>query len=68
MAIHLVWCAIGRCRVPRILQLVLAVFLQLLYTTSGRSLVLVRDLSTRLVADGRKLNGSTRLLLMVARS
>ena len=55
LAIHLVWCAIWRCWVARVRNVVVPVFLQLL-NTAGWSLILARNLSTGLVADGRELD------------
>lgn len=64
LAIHLVWSAIRRSWVARILKMVVAILLELLHTTSW-GLVLARDLGPGLVADGWELNG-TRAALLVA--
>ena len=61
LAIHLVWCAIWRSRISRILHVVVAVLLKLLNTTGSR-LVLARDLSTRLVSDRWQLDGTALLV------
>ena len=55
LAIHLVGSAVGRCWVARVRNVVIAVLLQLLHA-AGWSLVLARDLSAWLVADGRELD------------
>ena len=67
LTVHLVWSAIRRSWIARILNMVVAVLLQLLNTARG-SLVLTRNLSARLVADGWELNGSTSLLVTRGRS
>jgi hypothetical protein len=66
LTVHLVGGTIWRGRVARVLEVAVAVLLELLHAASG-SLVLPWDLGARLVADGGQLDGATRLLL-VARS
>lgn len=61
LAIHLVWCAIWRSRISRILHVIVAVLLKLLNTT-GSGLILTRDLSTRLVSNRWELDGSALLV------
>jgi len=61
LTVHLVWRAVRRSRVARVLKMAIAIFLKLLDTTGG-SLVLTRNLSARLVADWWELNGSTLLV------
>ena len=65
MAVHLVWSAIWGCRIARV-HMVVTVLLQLLDTTRW-SLVLTRNLSTRLVADRRKLDLLATALLIARR-
>jgi len=67
LAIHLVWSAIWRSRVARVRDMIVAVLLQLL-NTAGWSLILARDLGTRLVADRRELDRSTCLLVAGSRA
>lgn len=65
MTVHLVRSAVRRRRVARVLQVAVAILLQLLHAAS-RSLILSGDLGAGLVADGRQLDGAARLLLLVA--
>lgn len=65
LAIHLVWSAIWRSWVARILNMV-AVLLQLLDAT-GRCLVLTRDLRSGLVTNRWELNGSLTWLVTLGR-
>lgn len=61
LVIHLVWGTVWGCWVARILKVVVvAVLLELLDTTSG-GLVLTRNLTGGLVANGGKLNRPCRL-------
>jgi len=62
LAVHLVWGAIWRRGVSRVLKMTVAVLLELLNAARG-SLVLARDLCARLVADGWELNGTASLLI-----
>ena len=62
LAIHLVWSAVRRGGVSRVLQMIIAVFLELLHA-AGWSLVLPRHLSTGLIADRGQLDGATCLLI-----
>ena len=55
LTVHLVWSTIRRSWVARVLDVVVAVLLELLNTARG-SLILARDLGAGLVADGRELN------------
>lgn len=57
LTVHLVWCAIRRSRVARVLKMAIAIFLKLLNTTGG-CLVLPGNLGARLVADWRELDRS----------
>ena len=67
LTVHLVWCAVGRCRIARILlHVVIAVLLQLL-NAACRSLVLTWYLRARLVADWRQLDRSSTLLITRSR-
>lgn len=66
LTVHLIGGTIGRGRVALILEMAVAILLELLHTAGG-GLVLAWDLGARLVADGRELDGAARLLL-VARS
>ena len=66
LAIHLVWCAIWRRGVSRVLKVTVAVLLELLNASRG-SLVLARDLRARLVADGWELNRTASLLITRSR-
>ena len=65
MAIHLVWSAIWRSWIAGVGDVIVAILLQLL-NTAGWSLILARNLGTRLVANRRELDRPTSLL--VARS
>ena len=67
LAIHLVWCAIWRCWIARVRDVVVAVLLQLL-NAAGWSLVLARDLSAGLVADRRELDRPASLLVARGRA
>ena len=60
LAIHLVWCAVWRRGVSRVLHVIVAVLLELLNASRG-SLILARDLRARLVADGWELNRTASL-------
>ena len=55
LTVHLVRSTIRRSWVARVLNVVVAVLLELLNTARG-SLVLTRNLGAGLVADGRELN------------
>jgi hypothetical protein len=61
LAIHLVWCAIWRSRISRILHVIVAVLLKLLNAT-GSGLILTRDLRARLVSNRWELDGSALLV------
>ena len=63
LAIHLVLSTVRRGRVARILQVAIAVILELL-DTGGRGLVLSRNLGAGLIADGGQLDGAAGLLLV----
>jgi hypothetical protein len=65
LAIHLVWSSIRRRRISRI-HVAVAVLLQLL-NTAGWSLVLTRNLRSRLIADWWQLNLSSSSLLVARR-
>lgn len=63
MTVHLVRGTIGRGGVARVLEVAVAILLELL-DAAGGSLVLAGDLGAGLVADGRELDGAARLLLV----
>ena len=67
LTVHLVWSAVRRSWVARVLKVVVAVLLELLNTARG-SLVLTWNLSAGLIADGWELDGSTSLLVTWGRS